>query len=109
MSYRSRLPLGQPTLSEILAALTAGERLLFGLAAANFISFVILWFVIGGNALNGGMDDGRYFLGAGRSREVSGFVYGYSLAHTLSLLVTHPIGMFIDWRGRRRVLKDRSR
>lgn len=110
MSYRSRPSLGEPPrLPEIISALTARERLLYWIAAANFVAFVVLWFVLGGNALNGGIEDGRYFLGSKGSRaEVSSFVFHYSVLHTLSLFVTQPIGVFLGFRGRRRVIDERA-
>ena len=110
MTYRTALSLeGHLTAFEVHAALTRGERIWFWIAFVNFLGFVFLWFLIGGNALNGGMENGSYFVASGRSRsEVSAFVFGYSLAHTLSLFVTQPIGVILGLRGRGRVLKSRK-
>jgi hypothetical protein len=58
---------------------------------------------LGGDALNGKFDDGRYVVGRhGRFREVSQTVHHLSFLHVFSLLVTHPLAMFVTWRGQRR-------
>ncbi len=52
----------------------------------NFISFWVIAFSIGGDAVSGHSVDGAYFLSMnGFDTEVSRLVYSYSMAHTLLL------------------------
>lgn len=62
----------------------------------NFIAFFIGSSVIGGSAPNGYEKDGRYFLSEhGKETEVTKQVWDYSLWHTRSLIVTHPLAMIL--------------
>jgi hypothetical protein len=83
--------------------MTRAERILFWLAIANFLSFVIIAGALGGDALNGAQRDGRYFLMMhGVYREVSRGVFLYSEAHIVSLFLTQPLGIIAAVRARRR-------
>ena len=73
-------------------------------AIVNFIAFVIIAILIGGDAVNGRIDSGHYFVANhGRLTEVSASVFTYSRWHARSLFVTHPLGMIaIGWIYSRR-------
>ena len=69
-----------------------------GVAVANFVIFLALAQHFGGDAMNGQVVDGHYFLGQhGKLTEVSEGIYTYSLWHVRSLFVSHPLGMFCAW------------
>lgn len=62
----------------------------------NFIAFIIVSMVIGGSAPNGYEKDGKYFLSEhGKETEVTKQVWDYSLWHTRSLIITHPLAMIL--------------
>ena len=68
------------------------------LAVANFLAFAIITSILGGDALNGKIEDGHYYLRYGsRYTEVSAMVFQYSRLHALSLFVTHPLAMFASF------------
>lgn len=65
---------------------------IFGIA--NFAIFFVVSLLIGGDAWNGHVVDGRYFLRShGQLTEVNAAVFSYSRWHVISLFVTHPLGM----------------
>jgi hypothetical protein len=65
----------------------------FTLGIVNFLAFVALSIYLGGDALNGHVINGHYFLGShGRYTEVSQRVFQYSRWHATSIFATHPIG-----------------
>ena len=74
--------------------LNAAGLLLFFVAFFNFLAF---WFVsvsIGGDALSGKVEGGRYYVSSrGKFTEVSRGVWTYSRVHTISVLITHPLGI----------------
>ena len=60
--------------------------ILIVLGIANFFAAVCVSEIIGGDALNGKVDQGRYFLGdKGEYTEVKSTVYYYSLIHMVSI------------------------
>lgn len=62
----------------------------------NFVLFFIIAVCLGGDALSGGVIDGKYYLSNhGQLTEVSKWIFIYSKIHTLSLLVTHPLAIFL--------------
>ncbi len=68
-------------------------RAIFYACVANFLVFWIVAVFIGGDALSGGVRNGRYFLSShGHLTEVSHGVFVYSLCHILSVFITHPLG-----------------
>src|SRR5688572_10026309 len=89
-------------------------KLIFLAGLANFAVFWVAAGLIGGDAINGGVDEGRYYLANhGRLTEVSEVVFHYSLAHTISVFVTHPLAIaaagaiqFMNWHKQR--LLDRE-
>jgi hypothetical protein len=68
---------------------------------ANFVVFVVVAIMLGGDALGGKTEGGRYFLANhGRLTEVSATAFAYSRYHALSIFITHPIAFVAAWRGR---------
>ena len=58
---------------------------------ANFILFWIVGQILGGEALQGKVEDGRYYLtNQGKHTEVSHFVFTYSYIHAISVNVSWP-------------------
>ena|SRR5215510_5882365 len=69
-------------------------RVIALIAMLNFFAFLYGDLIIGGDAINGKIDGGKFFVGDhGKYTEVTEGVYRYSRFHTLSLFVTHPLGM----------------
>ncbi len=75
----------------------------------NFLIFVVISIIIGGDAVNGHVEMGRYFLSNhGQLTEVSYPVFVYSKIHVYSLFVTFPawlIASIIYWniKGKNRL------
>jgi hypothetical protein len=68
---------------------------LFIIAFVNFLAFWIAAVAIGGDALSGTADAGRYYVSNhGKLTEVSSRVWHYSRIHTISIWITHPLGIF---------------
>ena len=68
------------------------------LAVFNFTAFWIGSDLLGGDAWNGKVENGHYYLSdRGRLTEVSAGVFTYSLWHAWSLFVTHPLAMLTCW------------
>lgn len=83
--------------------MTRTERALTALAFVNFFALLVGAMWLGGDAVNGKIEGGRYILGNhGRYHEVSAAVYHASMLPVLSVLITHPLGMFAAWRRQRR-------
>jgi len=60
------------------------------LALVNFTVFVILAVHFGGDAINGYIKNGHYFLAShGHDTEVSSSVWTYSYYHSISVWITH--------------------
>ena len=106
MSYRNRLLLGRPSGRETYAVMTPHERFFFWLAIVNFCVFVAIALALGGDAINGTVRDGHYYLMEhGVYTEVSKPVFTYSAIHTLSLFITHPLGIAVGFRASSRARK----
>ena len=59
-------------------------------AIVNFVIFAVVALVIGGDAWNGHVDDGHYYVSShGTITEVSRAVWYYSYGHVISVWVTH--------------------
>ena len=62
-----------------------------------FLNFWVFWYaalILGGDAFNGRIDGGRFFVGShGEYTEVPESVYKYSRIHVISLFVTTLAGM----------------
>ena len=66
----------------------------FLVGIANFFWFFLESISIGGDALNGYVRDGHYFVAShGSSTEVSAATWNWSRAHALSVFVTHPLAI----------------
>jgi hypothetical protein len=65
-------------------------------AVINFALFALIAFVIGGDAVNGKREGGRYYL-ALRSQytEVSAWLYWYSFIHVIFVFCTHIAAIVI--------------
>lgn len=73
---------------------------MFWFAIANFAVFWLVSMKLGGDALSGKAEDGRYYLMAkGKQTEVSRGVYVYSMIHTVSVIAGFPLafaGVFLS-------------
>lgn len=77
----------------------------------NFIVFVTVALIIGGDAWSGEIKDGHFFVSDhGGLTEVSRNVFYYSKVHAISTMVTHPLAAFggLLW-GRERIAKQINR
>lgn len=62
--------------------------------AINFLAFIIGAAVLDGDAVNGKIEDGRYYVANhGKYTEVSKSAFTYSRWHVYSVFVTFPIAM----------------
>jgi hypothetical protein len=60
----------------------------------NFLAFGIIATCLGGDAVNGRTENGRYFLSShGKDIEVSRAVFNYSRIHVYSVWITHPLAL----------------
>ena len=79
--------------------------IIFTLGLVNFALFFIGAIYLGGDAINGKVVDGQYFLTShGRYTEVSAGISNYSKWHVYSTWVTHPLAFaagFWYWRIKR--------
>lgn len=79
------------------------RRILYGLGSFLFLSGVfnfLIWFIInieiGGDATNGKITDGHFYLGShGRYTEVAEWVFNYSYAHTRFSWIALPVGFVV--------------
>jgi hypothetical protein len=86
-------------------------RLLAYIALINFGLFVVIAALIGGDAINGKIEGGHYYVVThGEYAEVPRIVFIYSYIHALSLLITFPaaaIAGLIDLIVRKKKLMRR--
>lgn len=68
----------------------------------NFFAFFAVSMSIGGDALNGRVVNGHYYLGPGKLKEVSPALFAYSRWHGISLFVTFPPAMLLVFVLKRR-------
>ncbi len=92
---------------------TTGSGLLSKLAAVvaaigllDFISFLVGASYLGGDAVNGKIDGGRYYLygpyhGGKAFHEVSQAVFDYSRWHAYSLMITWPLMIVLCFAAER--------
>ena len=67
---------------------------IFLIGLANFAVFVGVASYLGGDAVNGMVEKGHYYVSShGKDTEVSRKVYLYSRAHARSVWVTHPLAI----------------
>lgn len=76
--------------------------IIFVLCMANFAAFCVGMLYLGGNAVvHGQITNGHYyFVQRGRLREVSREAYWFSKWHSLSQLLTVPLGLFVEASSR---------
>lgn len=68
--------------------------IVFVVAVLNFVAFAVAAATLGGDAVNGKVQDGRYYLAShGKLTEVSHAVFTYSRIHCYTLFVTHPLAL----------------
>src|ERR1700742_4407143 len=73
-------------------------KIFFPLVLINFFVFIAVSLWLGGDAINGHSGSGHYFLGShGRVTEVSHDVFVYSWWHTVSVMVTMPLGLLVQF------------
>lgn len=96
-SWRALFELPKTPGNVVLIAL-----ILFGFV--NFFSFIVVSIYLGGDAMNGRTEAGRYFLSEhGRLHEVPKTVFTYSLWHARSLFLSHPLVILAGWLAVRRL------
>jgi hypothetical protein len=83
-----------------------------GVGILNFVVFVAIASYLGGDAVNGKIEGGRYYLFGVRSEaegkgytEVSQSVFNYSKWHVYSLLTTWPMVMAAGYAANRKFTK----
>ena len=84
---------------------------LFFAGLANFAAFVAVAIYLGGDALNGTVRDGHYYVSQhGKDTEVSAQTFFYSRAHAQSVFITHPLAILAAIVGSRidKTAKQRS-
>lgn len=68
--------------------------IVFVVAVVNFVTFLIVAAKLGGDAVNGKIQDGRYYVADhGKLTEVSHAAFTYSRIHCYTLFVTHPLAL----------------
>ena len=90
--------------------------LVIALCFLNFVTFMVVAYFVGGDAGNGKVVDGHFYLGyKGEFTEVSEGVYTYSLWHLRSLAATFPLGFVAMFfvrieqdRRRRKITKEQA-
>jgi hypothetical protein len=64
------------------------------IGVVNFATFLVLYFLLGGDAVHGGSTGEHYYLADhGQSTEVSYGTWLYSLIHAYSVLITIPLAI----------------
>lgn len=85
---------------------------LFAITILNFFVFFVVATLIGGDAFNGKIEDGKYYVASkGTYTEVSKAVFTYSRCHVYSLFVTFAAGicaMAVWSRASKRAGKDKE-
>jgi hypothetical protein len=77
-------------------------QIVAALCLLNFAAFLAISSGIGGDALNGKIVDGHFYLrDHGHFTEVTKAVFDYSRWHAQSLFVTHPLGILLLFIGGR--------
>lgn len=78
---------------------------LFFVTLVNFFAFVFVAVRLGGDAVNGKIENGHFYLAShGRYTEVSEAVFTYSKWHTYSVILTYSVlfiaALFLHRRGK---------
>ena len=101
-------PLTRPPASEWSKVCT----IVGAIALFNFLAFLIGCAALGGDALNGKSEGGRYYVSNhGKLTEVSESAFTYSEIHCYSVFITHAL-IFIcvvaNWEGKKATRKSRE-
>lgn len=73
-------------------------KVIFYLGLINFIVFFVLDLYLGGDAVNGKIYHGHYFLMShGRYTEVAKEIFNYSKWHVYSIWATHPMAILAGY------------
>lgn len=81
-----------------LAKMKKWSLIVFVVAVVNFVAFRIGAAALGGDAVNGKIEDGRYYVAShGRLTEVSHAAFTYSRIHCYTVFVTHPLAAIFGW------------
>lgn len=68
--------------------------IVFVVAVVNFVAFLIGAAKLGGDAVNGKMENGRYYVADhGKLTEVSRAAFTYSRIHCYTVFITHPLAI----------------
>jgi hypothetical protein len=79
------------------------------LGGINFVVFFGVAIYIGGDALNGHVEGGRFFLSShGKLTETSESIFLYSQLHALSIFITHPLAIIGGWINHKWKKQDES-
>ena len=83
------------------------SRIVFCVALLNFAVFWIVAVLLGGDAVNGKIQNGHYYLMShGHHSEVSERVFRYSQWHVSTIWITHPLAFVAGyWHQRLRRTK----
>jgi hypothetical protein len=85
------------------AHLTRAERFIFLGGLLNFVALFLISMWVGGDAVQGKVEDGRYFVAEeGRYHEVSATFFRLNQLHVVSIFLTVPLAGIVAWRGERR-------
>jgi hypothetical protein len=81
---------------------------IFGIGIVNFVLFWLVAVYLGGDAVNGKVVAGHYYLMShGRYTEVSEAIFAYSRWHVYSTWITHPLALVAGyWYYRLKDEKD---
>ncbi len=68
------------------------------IALVNFSSFIAIDLYLGGSALNGKQENGKFYLSEhGRYTEVSETIFEYSKFHAYSMFATHALFLSLSF------------
>jgi hypothetical protein len=82
---------------------STAAKIAAGMAILNFVAYVAATYILGGDAVNGHIADGHYYLAMhGHTTEVSRVVFEYSLWHTYALWITFAVAIGLWLLERRR-------
>jgi hypothetical protein len=80
--------------SRFFENLGSAYSIIIRVAIVNFLLFIVISLLIGGDAINGKVEAGRYYLGNhGVYTEVNAVVFYYSKIHCLCVWITHPLAI----------------
>jgi hypothetical protein len=104
VGYRGHFSIdGRVTWEDRWAHLTRLERVIFIGGLLNFVALFVISLWVGGDAVQGKVEDGRYFVAEeGRYHEVSALFFRLNQLHVASVFLTVPLSGIMAWCGERR-------